>query len=54
MAQTGVVRHPLIAFARAKEAARIAEPEAEAAVLEKRRSLEEQKLRSVCSKNRNV
>ena len=34
-----------LAFARAKEAARIAELEAEAAVLEKRRSLEEQKLR---------
>ena len=33
-----------LAFARAKEAARIAELEAEAAVLEKRRSLEEQKL----------
>lgn len=41
-----------LAFARAKEAARIGELEAEAAVLEKRRSLEEQKLR--CSKNRNV
>ena len=34
-----------LAFARAKEAARIAELAAEAAVLEKRRSLEEQKLR---------
>ena len=34
-----------LAFARAKEAARIAELEAEAAVLQKRRSLEEQKLR---------
>ena len=34
-----------LAFARAKEAACIAELEAEAAVLEKRRSLEEQKLR---------
>ena len=34
-----------LAFGRAKEAARIAELEAEAAVLEKRRSLEEQKLR---------
>ena len=34
-----------LAFARAKEAARIAELEAEAAVLEKRRSLREQKLR---------
>ena len=34
-----------LAFARAKEVARTAELEAEAAVLEKRRSLEEQKLR---------
>ena len=34
----------ILSLARAKEAARIAELEAEAAVLEKRRSLEEQKL----------
>lgn len=34
-----------LTFARAKEAARITELEAEAAVFEKQRSLEEQKLR---------